>query len=218
MSFNDDFTEEAGFNQRWLKVNDSGGETKSVRLPGNVDLSGGGLSLNLGSNTNDATGKRPFTGGYVRSRDFRQCYGYFECEMRIADEPGVNNAFWLTSVPETEGDTHFELDVVEAKYPNVVQVTARRWRPHREVLSRTYRPRGTRLADAYHRYGMLWNESQFQFFFDDRTIYEVPNTFAHTPAVLLFSNAVASFAGKDDGDVNGAATAIRNVRVFQNTQ
>jgi len=218
MSFNDDFTDDAGFNQRWIKVNDGGGETKSVRLPANVNLSDDGLSLKLGRNTSDTNGKRPFTGGYVRSRAFRQCYGYFECEMRIANEPGVNNAFWLTSVPETQGDTHFELDVVEAKYPNVVQVTARRWRPDREVFSRTYRPRRTRLADAYHRYGMLWSERQFQFFFDDRKIYEVANTFAHTPAQLLFSNAVASFAGKDDGDVNGAATAIRNVRVFQNTQ
>ena len=193
------------------------GETKSVRLPGNVAISGAGLSLKLGSNTRDTNGKRPFTGGYVRTRDFRQCYGYFECEMQIANEPGVNNAFWLTSVRETEGDTRFELDVVEAKYPNVVQVTARRWLPDREVFSKTYRPRRTRLADAYHRYGMLWSKDQFQFFFDDKKIYEVANTFAHTPAQLLFSNAVASFAGKDDGDVNGAATSIRNIRVFQNT-
>ncbi len=177
-----------------------------------------GLSLKLGRNTRDTNGKRPFTGGYVRTRDFRQCYGYFECEMQIANEPGVNNAFWLTSVRETEGDTRFELDVVEAKYPNVVQVTARRWLPDREVFSKTYRPRRTRLADAYHRYGMLWSQDQFQFFFDDKKIYEVANTFAHTPAQLLFSNAVASFAGKDDGDVNGAATSIRNIRVFQNTQ
>ncbi len=108
----------------------------SVRLLGNVDISGAGLSLKLGSNTRDTNGKRPFTGGYVRTRDFRQCYGYFECEMQIANEPGVNNAFWLTSVRETEGDTRFELDVVEAKYPNVVQVTARRWLPDREVFSK----------------------------------------------------------------------------------
>jgi beta-glucanase (GH16 family) len=217
LSFSDNFNDNAGFDQRWLRVKDGGGETKSVRLPGNVTLSGAGMSLNLGRNPRDKDGKRPFAGGYVRTKDFRQRYGYFESEMRIANEPGVNNAFWLTSVRESEGDTRFELDVVEAKYPNAVQVTARRWLPDREVFSKTYRPR-TRLADGYHRYGMLWSADRFQFFFDDRKIYEVANTFAHTPAQLLFSNAVASFAGKDDGDVNGAATSIRNVRVFQNTE
>lgn len=217
LSFNDDFTDNAGFEQRWIKVNDSGGETRSIRIPGNVAISGAGLSLKLGRNTGKLSDKRPFSGGYVRTRDFRQCYGYFECEMKIANEPGVNNAFWLTSVRESEGDTRFELDVAEAKYPNSVQVTARRWLPDRQVLSKTYRPR-LKLADAFHRYGMLWSKDRFQFFFDDRKIYEVGNTFAHTPAQLLFSNAVASFAGKDDGDVDGAATSVKSIRVFQNSE
>lgn len=217
LSFSDNFTDNAGFDARWLRVNDSGGETKTVRLPENVTISGGGMSLKLGRNARNIDGKRPFTGGYVRTRDFRQCYGYFECEMRIANEPGVNNAFWLTSVRETEGDTRFELDVAEAKYPNAVQVTARRWLPDREVFSKTYRPR-LKLADAFHRYGMLWSEDRFQFFFDDKKIYEVENTFAHTPAQLLLSNAVAAFAGRDDGNVDGAATSIRNIRVFQNIE
>ncbi|MCO4317990.1 glycoside hydrolase family 16 protein [Phyllobacterium sp. 21LDTY02-6] len=217
ISFNDSFNDNAGFDERWIKVTDSGGETKSVRKPANVALSSSGLSLKLGRNDNDKQGKRPFTGGYVRTRDFRQCYGYFECDMRIANEPGVNNAFWLTSVPESEGDKRFELDVVEAKYPSVVQVTARQWLPIKKVLSTKFRPR-RKLADDFHRYAMLWSEDQFQFFFDDRKIFEAPNDFAHTPAQLLFSNAVASFAGKDDGDVNGAATSIRSIRVFQNTE
>jgi beta-glucanase (GH16 family) len=217
LSFHDDFTDNGGFDRRWVKVNDSGGETKSVRIPGNVAISGAGLSLRLGRNTGKLNDTRPFTGGYIRTRDFRQRYGYFECEMKIANEPGVNNAFWLTSVQESEGSTRFELDVAEAKYPNLVQVTARRWLPDRQVLSKTYRPR-LKLADAFHRYGMLWSKDRFQFFFDDRKIYEVANAFAHTPAQLLFSNAVASFAGKDDGDVVGAATSVRSIRVFQNRE
>lgn len=217
LSFSDDFTDNAGFDQRWLKVTDSGGETKSVRRPENVTVSGAGLSLKLGRNADNPRGNRPFAGGYVRTRDFRQRYGYFECEMKIANEAGVNNAFWLTSVPESEGDKRFELDVVEAKFPNLVHVTARQWLPEKKVLSKSYRPR-LKLANDFHRYAMLWSEDHFTFFFDDRKIYEAVNDFAHTPAQLLFSNAVASFAGKDDGDVDGAATSIRNIRVFQNTE
>lgn len=217
LSFSDDFTDNAGFDQRWLKVTDGGGETKSVRRPENVTISGAGLSLKLGRNADNPRGNRPFAGGYVRTRDFRQRYGYFECEMKIANEAGVNNAFWLTSVPESEGDKRFELDVVEAKFPNLVHVTARQWLPEKKVLSKSYRPR-LKLANDFHRYAMLWSEDGFKFFFDDRKIYEAVNDFAHTPAQLLFSNAVASFAGKDDGDVDGAATSIRNIRVFQNTE
>ncbi|MGH6860741.1 MAG: glycoside hydrolase family 16 protein, partial [Phyllobacterium sp.] len=88
VSFSDDFTDNAGFDRRWVKVTDAGGETKSVRRPENVTISGAGLSLKLGRNTDDARGNRPFAGGYVRTRDFRQRYGYFECEMKIANEPG----------------------------------------------------------------------------------------------------------------------------------
>jgi beta-glucanase (GH16 family) len=134
--------------------------------------------------------------------------------MRIANEPGVNNAFWLTSDRATEGNVRFELDVAEAKYPNAVQVSVRQWRPRRVTLSNTYRPE-LRLADGFHRYGMLWTEKEFQFFFDDRPIYAVANTFAYTPAMILFSNAVAPFAGKTDGDVEGAETSIGRIRVFE---
>jgi hypothetical protein len=59
-------------------------------------------------------------------------------------------------------------------------------------------------------------EEVFQFFFDDKPIYAVANTFAYTPAMILFSNAVAPFAGKTDGDVEGAETSIGRIRVFEN--
>ncbi|WP_210489392.1 glycoside hydrolase family 16 protein [Microvirga antarctica] len=214
-SFADDFTDAAAFDERWIKVSEKSGVTKSVRLPENVAVSPDGLALQLRRNPDRDDTRRPYVGGYVRTRAFRQQYGYFECEMRIANEPGVNNAFWLTSDRPTEGDTRFELDVVEAKFPNVVQVTARRWLPDRMVLSKTHRAE-LNLASSFHRYGMLWEADRFQFFFDDEPIYEVENTFAHTPAQLLISNAVAGFAGKDDGDVSGAATVVRQVRIFQN--
>lgn len=214
LSFHDDFRNHAEFERHWLKVTERDGETRSVRLPQNVALTDNGLDLNLGRNPEKPDAKRPFSAGYVRTREFRQRYGYFECSMRIAREPGVNNAFWLTSVPESEGDIHFELDVAEAKFPRDIQVAARRWRPERIVLAANHRP-DRKLADAFHRYGMLWSEQSFDFFFDDRPIFRIGNDFAHTPAQLLFSNAVASFAGRDDGDIDGAMTSIAEVRVFQ---
>ncbi|XHC13362.1 glycoside hydrolase family 16 protein [Labrenzia sp. ac12] len=213
LTFQDDFDDLHRFQQTWDRMRIGGDGHPTMRYPKNVVMREGELDLKLG---HQADPKRPFTGGYVRTRTFRQTYGYFECEMRIAREAGVNNAFWLISDRETEGDTHFELDVAEVKYPNIVQVSARRWRPEKKVLAASYRAH-IRLDDTFHRYAMLWTRQGFRFYVDDMEVFDAPNDFAHTPALLLLSNAVAPFAGKNDGDVAGAATSIRTVRVFQNT-
>ncbi|MBG6159171.1 MAG: family 16 glycosylhydrolase [Roseibium album] len=211
LTFEDDFNDPVRFHAMWELLKRGGHKHLTMRYPRNVVVEDGELDLNLG-HQNDP--KRPFTGGYIRSRSFRQTYGYFECEMRIANEAGVNNAFWMVSDRSLQGDTQFELDVAEVKYPNIVQVSARRWKPEKIVLAATYRS-NMRLDETFHRYAMLWNENEFRFYVDDLEVFDVENSFAHTPAMLLFSNAVAPFAGKNDGDVAGAATTVRNVRVFQ---
>jgi len=212
LTFQDEFTDAERSGLVWERMRIGGHGHPTMRYPKNVVLKNGELDLRLG---HQGDPERPFTGGYVRTRNFRQTYGYFECEMRIAREAGVNNAFWMTSDRKTEGDTHFELDVAEVKYPNIVQVSARRWSPWKDVLAASYRSH-QRLDDTFHRYSMLWTARRFRFFVDDLEVFEAPNEFAHTPALLLLSNAVAPFAGKNDGDVAGAATTIRAVRVYQN--
>ncbi|WP_298961442.1 glycoside hydrolase family 16 protein [uncultured Roseibium sp.] len=214
LTFREDFSNRRQFDKAWERVRIGGDGHKTMRFPKNVELANGELNLRLGHQSDP---ERPFTGGYIRTRDFRQTYGYFECEMRIAREAGVNNAFWLVSDRRTEGNTHFELDVAEVKYPNIVQVTARRWRPQKDVLAASYRAH-VRLDDAFHRYAMLWTSNRFRFYVDDLEVFDAPNEFAHTPALVLLSNAVAPFAGKNDGDVVGAATAVRSVRVFRDFQ
>ncbi|MHA7776941.1 glycoside hydrolase family 16 protein [Roseibium sp. M-1] len=212
LTFLDEFVDAERSRLVWERMRIGGDGHPTMRYPKNVVLKNGELDLRLG---HQGDPERPFTGGYVRTRSFRQTYGYFECEMRIAREAGVNNAFWMTSDRRTEGDTHFELDVAEVKYPNIVQVSARRWSPEKDVLAASYRSH-QRLDDTFHRYAMLWTARRFRFYVDDLEVFDAPNAFAHTPALLLLSNAVAPFAGKNDGDVAGAATTIRSVRVFQN--
>ena len=216
MTWQDDFTDAARFASEWTAMTNIGDFTQTLRQPANVDLLPGGLALELGHNPGPERTRAPFTGGYIRSRAFRQRYGYFECEMRIASEPGVNNAFWLFSDPGTRPATTFELDVAEAKYPNAIQASARQWAPRRRVLAKTLKP-DLRLADSFHRFGLLWSPTRFSFSFTDHVYFTAPNSFAHSPAQIRFSNAVAAFAGANDGDVRGAATTIRNLRVFQNT-
>lgn len=211
LTFEDEFDDPVAFQSTWESLKRGGHKHLTMRYPRNVLVEDGELDLELGHQDDP---KRPFTGGYIRTRSFRQTYGYFECEMRIASEPGVNNAFWMVSDRSLQGDTQFELDVAEVKFPNIVQVSARRWKPEKIVLAATYRTE-LQLDRSFHRYAMLWREDEFRFFVDDVDVFDVENGFAHTPAMLLFSNAVAPFAGKNDGDVEGAATTIQNVRVFK---
>ncbi|MEM9631779.1 MAG: glycoside hydrolase family 16 protein [Pseudomonadota bacterium] len=212
LTFEDNFFDPARFHQNWERLRKGGYGHLTMRYPRNVVVDHGEVDLLLGHQSDP---DRPFTGGYMRTREFRQLYGYFECEMRIASEPGVNNAFWMISDRRTEGETHFELDVAEVKYPNIVEVSVRRWRPEKKVLATRYRS-SMRLDDTFHRYAMLWTEKYFRFYVDDLEVFEANNNFAHSPAMMLLSNAVAPFAGKNDGSVVGAATTIRNVRAFQN--
>jgi beta-glucanase (GH16 family) len=214
LAFGDDFADAGRFERHWRRVTSYGDFTETLRLPENVVVDGDGLDLMLGANPRREP-KFPFSGGYVETRSFRQCYGYFECEMRIANEEGVNNAFWMVSQDATDDGVPFELNIVEAKFPNHVQVAARRWTKEREVVADRFEVR-TNLAESFHRYGMLWSPAEFRFYYDDDEVFAAPNAFAHTPAILRFSNAVADFAGEDDGNVTGAATTIRSVRAFRN--
>jgi beta-glucanase (GH16 family) len=209
-TFRDDFDDPQRFEKDWMKVQIAGDNVQTLRIPENAVVADGLLDLELG---HASAGKLPFTGGYVQTHSFRQRYGYFECEMRIAAEEGVNNAFWMVSVPETEGDHHFELDVAEVKFPDEIQGTARLWRPSREVASGKHS--FPDLQSDFHRYGLLWGPERFTFFFDDEAYFEASNPFAHTPAQVRLSNAVARFAGQNDGDVRGAATSFRHVAIYQ---
>lgn len=215
-TWNEDFRDRRRFAQDWIAMTNIGDNTSTLRQPANVGFSTEGLELELGDNTGPQAAQAPYTGGYIRSKKFRQRFGYFECDMRIADEAGVNNAFWLVSDPDADLATTFELDVVEGSYPSAIQASARQWAPERKVVAQRLEF-DVPLADSFHRFGLLWSPTQFAFSFDDELYFAAPNTFAHTAAEIRFSNAVADFAGVTDGAVAGAATTICRMRIFQNS-
>lgn len=191
---------------------DQNKDHESVRAPENVVRSGEVVELQLKKNP-DPRSRLPWSAGYLVTKSFRQRYGYFECSMRIAKEQGVNNAFWMMSDKDQEKGSRFELDIVEAHHPNAVQTHVRQWEPEKKVLNSTFR-HGGNLAEAFHRYAMLWMPDGITFYFDDEVIFHAENRFAHSPADLRLSNTVARFAGRNDGDVNGAATAYEWVRAY----
>lgn len=213
LSFAEDFCDGSGFDSRWIKVTAGGDQHVTDRLPENVVAAACDLDLRLGHQDHP---RRPFTGGYAKTRHFRQTYGYFECAMRIADEPGVNNAFWLVSHPDDERDgVMYELDIAEAKAPDRLNLAVHRWRPGPKWAEGHQVRLGLPLADGVHRYGLLWTPERLTFFFDDRQVWETDNPVAHSPAEIRLSNAVGAFAGVTDGDVRGAATRFDWVRVFR---
>ncbi|MBC9179415.1 glycoside hydrolase family 16 protein [Pseudoroseomonas ludipueritiae] len=204
----------SSMNDQWRTYTDRNSDHESERRPESVVQANEELGLQLRRNP-DRNARQPWIAGYVRTKNFRQQYGYFECEMRIANEQGVNNAFWLMSDRATEKNgQRFELDIVEAHFPNAVQTHVRQWAPEKKILSSTFRYGGN-LAERFHRYGMLWLQDSISFYFDDQEIFRTENDFAHSPAEIRLSNVVAKFAGRNDGDVEGAATSYGWVRAYR---
>jgi len=63
-----------------------------------------------------------WTTAYIASKS-KYSSGYFETSLKIADIPGVNNAFWVTT------DDNYEIDPSEIHYPNMDGVGVHYWPP-----------------------------------------------------------------------------------------
>lgn len=211
LDFQDDFKDPAVSRKKWTAVSDRGGGHDSIRIPENVSVSNEELRLKLGR----SDGKRTWSAGYVQTSEYRPTYGYFETSMKIPTEKGVNNAFWLTSDPSqlNSDGTTYELDVVEAKFPNFFQCVVRRWKPSKITIPIKQRIDAD-LSEKHNIFAMLWLEDEISFFFNDKKIFATPNEFVHTPAVVKLSNAAGGSLGRTDDDVQGE-TSYEYVRVFR---
>jgi hypothetical protein len=217
-TFFEDFRDLEAYEQRWVPVVDEGwGQLVSVRRDENVGLTENGLELRVRSHHQES---KPYSAGYVRTRAFTQRYGYFEAEMKIAAADGINNAFWLFGLLPESKKPWFEIDVVEAYYPNRARVSLHNHRFLDERSAKRHRARTNvflareDLAASFHRYGALWTEERVHYFLDGALIWSTPNDIAFGPADLRLSNAVGPFAGPVNGDEAGTATAYRSVRAL----
>ena len=205
------FTDPAELAERWTLQSDDEASLLSCRRPGNVVIAAKELQLR----TLDASDcKNRWSTGAMISR-FRQRYGFFEARMKITDVAGVNNAFWLVT------DGHFEIDVVEARYPSLARLTLHNnngWdvqkddKMHAVGFAAEFQEN---LSKDYHDYGVLWTPTDLIYEIDGEPVAAVATKDEiKGVADVRFATAVMKDGDKIPTDPAGHDMYVRRLRVI----
>lgn len=155
-----------------------------------------------------------YTSGMLTTHaSFAQQYGYFEIRADMPDDQGAWPAFWL--LPE-DGTWPPELDVVEMRGqdPNTVHVTVHTNETGQHTLTST--PVKVASTDGFHKYGVLWDEDQIVWYFDDVAVAraDTPSDM-HKPMYMLVNLAVGGVAGAPNADMkDGAELKVDYIKAY----
>jgi beta-glucanase (GH16 family) len=207
----DDFEDASVFDENWLVLEDQAGHILSSRWRENVELEDGKLNL---LTKKEAKGGHEWTTGSLKTRSLVQEYGYFEASIKIAPATGLNNAFWLMNpLSGIPGEVLYELDVVEAHFPNRVSTTIHFYGPKKTASgSLTLAP--IDLSASYNVYGMLWEKDRVVFYLNGQEIWELEASIPGAVPVR-FSTAVSRFAGPITDALDGTKMSVDWVRAYR---
>ncbi len=228
MTFNDEFFGDSLDWGVWQSDNRAQSNLHGGRWPENAIVKDGTLSL-MTMREEEKKGDKDWSTGsvWVRSNVFAQKYGYFEARYKYANAPYTNNGFWtyvnwMNNVHSTGAkDQHFEIDINEGRFPNVIATTL-----HNDTLgkrvstSQRYESEYDLTAD-FHTYGIEWNPQTINYYFDGKVIFSVPNENIDEMQFPILSSAL-----NDKGDsmprtdyletyLDGTAQVFDYVRVWQ---
>ena len=155
-----------------------------------------------------------YTSGLLNTHSsFSQTYGYFEIRADMPNEQGAWPAFWL--LPE-DGSWPPELDVVEMRGqdPNTVNVTVHSGEGGKHTIEST--PVKVASTDGFHKYGVLWDEDQIVWYFDDVAVAHADTPAdMHKPMYMLVNLAVGGVAGTPGaGFSDGAEMKIDYIHAY----
>ncbi|GLS16996.1 hypothetical protein GCM10007874_00110 [Labrys miyagiensis] len=200
------FTDPAELRAQWTLQADDRSDLRSCRQPANVVTTPAGLQLRT---TAAPACHAKWATGYIISK-FKQRYGLFEASLQVANETGVNNAFWLAS------DAAYEIDVVEAHYPNDAHMTLHNWNPGGASVGFDSKC-ACNLAAGFHDYGVLWTPTELIFEIDGEPIAALTRVGGiDKPADVRFATALADFAGKVPDNPVGHHMAVQSLKIFSN--
>jgi len=200
----------------WTFQNGKCGHILCSRWRDNASVSNGVLHLNARKEMR--AGQAWTAASLWTQRCFK--YGYFECRYRYAKATGTNNSFWLTtregSGPDKK-DGMFEIDINEGHVPskinmNVHNWSGKHWDKHEHIFKE-----GLNLSEAYHIYGLAWDEKELVWYFDGQEIRREPNTNCYLPAPVFLSLAIINWAGPVTDAVDGTSMDVDFVRVYERT-
>lgn len=213
LAFSDEFEGQQLDKEKWAVESGSPSHIMSSRWPENVEVRGGVLRLVTKA---ESRGGKEWTTGNIWTKPFTQQYGLFEARMKIAAASGLNNAFWLMPFKAPEGQDNFEIDIVEAHFPNEVSMNLHGWGKPHWGKPQVYKAK-VDLSRDFHLYGLEWNEKELIWYFDGNIIRRLPNTNCHAPAPVRLSSAVmkANWAGPVTPALNNTAMEVDHVRVYK---
>jgi len=197
---------------KWVAESGSPGHILSSRWPENVVVENGLLRL---VTRKEQRGGREWTTGNISTRDFRSKFGYFEARIRVNSAGGLNNAFWLMN-PKRPDDVpgQFEIDIVEAKYPNRAYFSVHSWSGEHSSISKLWTAPVDLSAD-FHVYAMDWSPQRLIFYVDGIERWRAERSIDTEAYPIRLSTAVASFAGIITDVLDGTSMDIDWVRVWQ---
>jgi beta-glucanase (GH16 family) len=207
LSFSEEFEGQQVDTNKWI-IKDA-----KERLAKNVSVSAGNLRLLTRRN------EKEWTSAWLATKTFRQKYGWFECRFRIAGASGLNNAFWLNTPLERlalKDPTlpRFEIDIVEAHYPNGVSMNLHNWQGKHTGSGQKYKAE-TDLSKDFHVYALEWTPKELNWYFDGKKIRTLAHTICNAEEEVLLSTKVASFAGKASPALQGKSMDVDYVRIYQ---
>ena len=202
-----DFESPGALSSGWLKQEDDRFDLASCRETDNVQTSPAGLRLMTRAARHCHA---HFSTGSVWSRA-RYRYGFFEAKLKIADAPGINNAFWLVTSDK------FEIDIAEVHYPNEVRITLHNnnnWSPdpgHAVGFDMKF---ADNLSRGFHAYGVVWRPDDMIFEVDGEPVAAIMTGGAvKGTADIRFSTAIGNFGGKAPDNPAGRQMIVTSLTV-----
>jgi len=211
LTFQDEFSGQKLDESKWSVENASPGHIMSSRWADNILVDGGVCRI---LTKKQKRGSKEWTTGYLWTKHFAQKYGYYEARYKIGTSAGLNNAFWLMTNGKSSDPIHFEIDINEGKYPDIVSTNLHNWSGKHWDRHENYHA-GMDLSKDYHVYGLEWDEKQIKWYFDGNVIRTMNNSIAHREATVRFSTAVVKWAGEVTDKLDGTMMAIDYVRIYK---
>ncbi len=155
-------------------------------------------------------------------------YGYFECRVQVATEPGMNTAFWMQAPRMAAPDNGkgivddtlhngTEIDILEyiARQGDVAHFNLH-WNGYAK-LHKSLPADGWLhgLREGFHVYGVEWTPEGYDFYIDGRHYWHTSEALSATDEYLILDLEVSEWAGGIANAKLPASAVFDWVRVWQ---
>jgi Glycosyl hydrolases family 16/Carbohydrate esterase, sialic acid-specific acetylesterase len=155
-------------------------------------------------------------------------YGYFECRVKVAAEPGMNTAFWMQAprmgapdrgqgVADDTRHNGTEIDILEyiSRQGDVAHFNLH-WNGYGKLHRSTPADGWLHgLADGFHVYGVEWTTKGYDFFIDGHRYWHTEEAVSDTEEYLILDLEHSAWAGGIEKAKLPASAVFDWVRVWQ---